>query len=61
MVATAVKLMNNGMDKFLWTWLHDGLKLCQYKMFRDEAIERLDRKYEKAAEKNPNSKRQWTA
>lgn len=37
-VATAVKLLNEGMDKALWTWLHDGLKLCQYKMFREDVM-----------------------
>lgn len=37
-VATAVKLVNEGMDKALWTWLHDGLKLCQYRMFREDVM-----------------------
>ncbi len=42
-VATAVKLVNEGMDKALWTWLHDGLKLCQYKMFREDVMAKAEK------------------
>ena len=42
-VTAAIKMVNNGMDKALWTWLHDGLKLCQYKMFREDVLSQAER------------------
>lgn len=42
-IAAGIKLVNEGMDKALWSWLHDGLKLCQYQMFKDDIMAKAEK------------------
>ena len=40
-----VKWFNEGMDKLLWSYLHDGLKIACFKMMSEQVERRLDRIY----------------
>ena len=37
--------VNKGMDKLLWNYLHDGLKIACFKMFAEQIEQRLDKIY----------------
>lgn len=45
LVSEAIRLMNEGSDKLLWTWLHDGLKIATFKMREERTVKRLNKKY----------------
>ena len=46
-MATAVKFINEGSDKVLWTWLHDGLKIATFKMMEERTTAAMDRRFQK--------------
>ena len=46
-MAQAVKFINEGSDKILWTWLHDGLKIATFKMMEDRTRSRMDARFQK--------------
>lgn len=45
-----VKWFNEGMDKLLWSYLHDGLKIACFKMMSEQIERRLDRIYGQAGD-----------
>lgn len=40
-LAVVLDYMNKGMDKMLWNYLHDGLKLACFKMFKEHIEDRV--------------------
>jgi len=46
-LATAVKMINEGSDKVLWTWLHDGLKIATFRMMEDRTRSAMERRFRK--------------
>lgn len=42
-LATALDYMNKGMDKVLWNYLHDGLKIASFKMFSEQIAQRAEK------------------
>jgi hypothetical protein len=40
-LAVVLDYMNHGMDKLLWNYLHDGLKLACFKMFKEHIDDRV--------------------
>ena len=40
-LAFALDMVNKGMDKMLWNYLHDGLKIACFKMFAEQVDERV--------------------
>lgn len=47
LAATAVKLINEGSDKVLWTWLHDGLKIATFRMMEDRTNSAMEARFQK--------------
>lgn len=42
-VAAALDYINKGMDKVLWNYLHDGLKIACFKMFAEQVDKRVEK------------------
>jgi predicted amidophosphoribosyltransferase len=43
-IAAALDYINKGMDKVLWNYLHDGLKIACFKMFAEQIDKRVEKK-----------------
>ena len=42
-IAAALDYINKGMDKVLWNYLHDGLKIACFKMFAEQIEKRVEK------------------
>lgn len=42
-IAAALDYINKGMDKVLWNYLHDGLKIACFKMFAEQIDKRVEK------------------
>ena len=42
-LATMLDWMNKGMDKVLWNYLHDGLKIACFKLFAEQVAKRVEK------------------